>query len=105
MTNIEQQAFHYRGGQFADLRVTYRKHVHGDPTPVERPYIVYFCTEQISMSPATAEALAMDLITALYDNGDLSMEAAGRLNTMSMTVLQDPREALEAAMMEAGADL
>lgn len=104
MTDHEQQTFHYKGGNFVDVKVTYRKPAYGD-APIDRPYIAYFGIEQLSMQPVNAEALAMDLITALYDNGDLSMDAAGRLNTMSMTVLQDPAEALEAAMMEAGDDL
>lgn len=48
--------------------------------------------------------VVLEAVTALYDSGDLEMAVAEKINYLSHVVLQDPREALEAAMMEAGED-
>lgn len=58
----------------------------------------------IHMDADDLNTFARTLVEALYDNGDLDMATAERINYLSHVVLQDPREALEAAMMEAGED-
>jgi nitrogenase molybdenum-iron protein alpha/beta subunit len=98
----ENDGFILHGGSFVkSITVTFRD------TELVNNRRVAIITDQgdtLALTTSLAETLAMDLIKALYDNGHLSMDAAGSLHTMSLTVLQDPREALEVAMMEAGED-
>ncbi len=46
--------------------------------------------------------LAHVIVKRLYDDNALPMPMAEHVNYLTHVVLQDPREALEAAMMEAG---
>ena len=99
MSTYEKQPFHYKGGEFVEeILVEHR-------ADVARPYSIPLGgMESLGLTTENAEALLMALFTSLYDHDGLSMDAAGRLHTMCLTVLQDPQEALEAAMMEAGED-
>lgn len=105
MSIHDDQPFHYKGGDFIpSLRVNYRG-ANADGSENLRPYLIGLANiEQLSLQTEHAERLMLDLFTALYDHDGISMDTAGRLHTMCLTVLQDPREATEAAMMEAGED-
>ena len=59
----------------------------------------------LHMPAKDAADLAVTLIRRLVEDGKLPMGDAEYINAMTHRVLQDPAEALEAAMMEAGEDL
>lgn len=94
--------FQYRGGRYIE-RITVNVN-DTEKYPTMQPYRIDLGNESLSMDATDASALAVALIEALYDRGELDMTAAERLNYLSHVVLQDPREALEAAMMQAGED-
>jgi len=95
MSTTDSQPFHYKGGNFIkSLPVTYRA-LNADKTPNLRPYLIGLADiEMVSMSREYAEKLALDLITALYDAGDLSMDAAGTLSYLTGAVLADKEAVL-----------
>ncbi len=59
----------------------------------------------LHLSAKDTDDLFLVLCKRLYDDNNLSMETAERVNYMTMVALQDPREAEEAARMEAGEDI
>jgi hypothetical protein len=56
----------------------------------------------LHMNAQDANDYAVTLVRRLVEDGRLSMENAEYIAAMTHRVLQDPAEALEAAMMEAG---
>jgi hypothetical protein len=95
MSDITQQPFHYKVSDFVQaLTVTYRA-LNADKTPNTRPYSIRLSgADSLSMNREHAEKLALDLITALYDAGDLSMDAAGTLSYLTGAVLADKEAVL-----------
>jgi hypothetical protein len=87
----ENDGFILHGGAFLkSLTITYR-----NETSLVGNRKVQITTDNgdsLSMPVPMATTLVIDLVTALYDNGTLSMEAAERLSFLCQSVLADRQD-------------
>ena len=96
-----RKPFIFHGGNFIE-GVALRNRIDAEISGYD--YIIEMGSVSLSLETTDLNALFHVIAKRLYDDNTMTLDTAEHVGYLCHVVSQDPQEALEAAMMEAGED-